>query len=108
MDLGLKKIITNLVKDPTKLISIAEAWMISANPTPPQKVLAEARWKVCIGCDEFREHRDITGEPYCYECKCPLNKKIFSSKFNECPLNKWEDVDTLFLSATKKNKKTLL
>ena len=108
MDLGLKKILKGLVKDPSKIVDIAEAWIVAKNPTPAQKTLAEARWNVCIQCSEFREKRPVTGEPYCNDCGCPLNKKIFSKTYNECPLQKWKDVDDLLYKFTQKQKKSLL
>jgi hypothetical protein len=108
MDLGIKKILTSLVKDPSKIVTIAEAWISAKNPTYEQKVLAEGRWNICIQCDEYREKRPVTGEPFCNSCGCPLNKKIFTKKFNECPLKKWEDIDTLLFDATQKKDKTLL
>jgi uncharacterized paraquat-inducible protein A len=108
MDLGFKKIISGLLKDPNKIVTIADAWVIAKNPTTEQKTLAEARWNVCFQCTEFREKRPITGEPYCFECKCPLQKKIFTNKFNECPQKKWKEVDDLFWQDTQKNKKSIL
>jgi uncharacterized paraquat-inducible protein A len=108
MDLGFKKIISGLLKDPNKIVTIADAWVIAKNPTTEQKTLAEARWNVCFQCTEFREKRPITGEPYCFDCKCPLQKKIFKNKFNECPQKKWKEVDDLFWQDTQKNKKSIL
>jgi hypothetical protein len=108
MDLQIKKILSGLLKDPSKIITIADAWITSANPTPSQKTLAESRWNICTQCPEFREKRDITGEPYCNDCGCPLNKKIFSKIYNECPLKKWKEVDDLLWPETQKKKKSLL
>jgi hypothetical protein len=108
MDLTIKKILSGLLKDPSKIITIVDAWIAAANPTPTQKTLAEARWNVCAQCTEFREKRDITGEPYCNDCGCPLNKKIFSKIYNECPLKKWKEVDDLLWPDTQKKKKSLL
>ena len=108
MNLGLKKIISGLVKDPSKIIDIAEAWIIAKNPTESQKELAQARWNICIQCDEFREKRALTGEPFCNDCGCPLNKKIFAKTYNECPLKKWKDVDDLLNKLTQKQNKSLL
>ena len=76
--------------------------------TPEQKELSEARWNICVQCDEYRENNKDKGAPFCNTCGCPLNKKIFTNKFNECPLKKWEDVDTLLFPATQKTKKSLL
>lgn len=108
MNLGLKKIISGLVKDPSKIIDIAEAWVIAKNPTESQKVLAQGRWNICIQCPEFREKRPVTGEPFCNDCGCPLNKKIFSKTYNECPLKKWKEIDDLLYSQTQKQGKTII
>jgi len=108
MDGGLKKIISGLVKDPTKIVGIIDAWITAKNPTNEEKTLAEARWNVCLQCEEFREKRPITGEPYCNECGCPLNKKIFSKTYNECPLKKWKDVDDLLYTLTQKQNKSII
>jgi hypothetical protein len=108
MNLGLKTIIGGLLKEPSKVFSIIDAWIIANNPTEEQKALAESRFNVCIQCEEFREKRPVTGEPYCNNCGCPLKKKIFSKKYNECPLKKWEDVDNLLFKETQKQKKSIL
>lgn len=109
MNFGLKKIITGLVKDPSKIITIADAWITAADPTPKQKELAEARWNMCLQCDEFREKRPVTGEPFCNNCGCPLKKKIFSRKYNECPLGKWKELDDASdVVFTSKDKKTII
>jgi uncharacterized paraquat-inducible protein A len=108
MNLGIKKILTSILKDPSKLVTIADAWLIARKPTPEQKELAEARWNICVQCDQFREERDITGDPHCNDCGCPLKKKIFTAKYNECPLEKWKDVDDLLHAGTLKNNQTLL
>jgi uncharacterized paraquat-inducible protein A len=108
MNLGLKKIISGLVKDPSKIIDIAEAWVIAKNPTESQKTLAQGRWNICIQCPEFREKRPVTGEPFCNDCGCPLNKKIFSKTYNECPLKKWKEIDDLLYSQTQKKGKTII
>jgi hypothetical protein len=108
MEIGLKQIISGLVKNPSKIVDIAEAWIIAKNPSKEQKNLAEARWNVCIQCPEFREKRIVTGEPYCNDCGCPLNKKIFTNIFNECPLKKWKDVDDLLFHLTQKQQKSTI
>jgi hypothetical protein len=108
MDLGIKKIVSDLVNHPSKILDIANAWITANNPTDDEIALAESRWNVCIKCDEFREHRDITGEPYCYDCKCPLEKKIFTKKFNECPQKKWAQSDNLLWPTTQKKNKSII
>jgi hypothetical protein len=109
MNLGIKKILGSLLKDPSKIVTIIDAWIIAANPNPEQKELAEARWNICVQCDEFREKRDITGEPFCNNCGCPLKKKIFTKEYNECPLGKWKQIDEELLIIYKpKDKKTII
>jgi len=109
MNLGLKKIITSLLKDPSKIITIADAWITAANPTEKEKELAEARWIICTQCDEFRAKREITGEPFCNDCGCPLKKKIFTRKYNECPLGKWKELDDASnIVFIQKDKKTII
>ena len=54
MNLGLKKIIGGLLKEPSKVFSIIDAWIIAKNPTEEQKILAESRFNVCVLCEEFR------------------------------------------------------
>ena len=90
------------------LKEIAEAWIIAISPTPEQKKLAEARYSTCLGCEYYREKRKLTGDPYCVECGCPLNKKIFSKKENPCPKRKWEDADRLYYKDTQKKTRSLL
>ena len=108
MDAGLKKIISSLVKDPTKIVGILDAWVTARNPSTEQKALSEARWNVCLQCDEFREKRPVTGEPYCNDCGCPLDKKIFSKTYNDCPLKKWKHVDDLLYALTQKQNKSII
>lgn len=107
MDFGIKKILKDIVSNPSKIVDITDAWITASNPTLEQKNLAEARWNICIQCAEFREKRDITGEPYCFDCKCPLQKKIFTRTYNECPQKKWEEVDSILWKETQKKNKTL-
>jgi hypothetical protein len=108
MNLGIKKIISGLIKNPSKILIIADAWITANNPTEEQKILAESRYSICLDCEYFREKRPITGEPYCEECGCPLNKKVFSKKYNECPFLKWKNVDDLLWPDTQKKNNTLL
>jgi predicted amidophosphoribosyltransferase len=78
MDLDLKK--------------ISKAWFDSWFGGEEQKSLANKRLNICNSCPKRTEL--IKGFPtICGECGCPLSKKIFSSTFNDCPLNKWESVD---------------
>ncbi len=88
------KIVKNIIKNPSQIVTITNAWITAANPTLEQKELAERRYEICLGCEHFREKRKMTGEPYCAECGCPMKKKIFTNVFNECPIGKWKEVDS--------------
>lgn len=88
---------------------IIEAWAQSYAPTPGRKELAQLRYNVCIGCEEFGKSRPIIGDEYCKNCGCPIDKKVFSKRFNACPLKKWEEVDKKFYMETDhKNNNTLI
>jgi hypothetical protein len=73
-----------------RLVEIAKAWIIAANPEPEQKLLAETRASVCDLC-EHRIYAKILDMHVCDLCGCPLNKKIFSPAGpNACPDKRWE------------------
>ena len=79
MDLDLKK--------------ISKAWFDSWFGGEEQKTLAEKRLLICSSCPE-RTHI-VPGFPtICGKCGCPLSKKVFSGTYNDCPLEKWEFVDS--------------
>ena len=97
----------------SKIKEIAQAWIISASPSPAQKKLAEARYNICINCEHYREKRPVTGDEYCIDCGCPIDKKIFTpatylSDSKSCPKNKWKDVEDLYWPDTQKVKKSML
>lgn len=97
----------------SKIKEIAQAWIISAIPSPAQKKLAEARYHICINCEHFGESRPITGEEYCKDCLCPLSAKIFTPathlvESKSCPKDKWKDVEDLLWPDTQKSKKSIL
>lgn len=86
-----------------KVIEIAESWIIAKNPSESELKLAEERLKICNGCDKLVEGTFV--EFKCSECGCPISKKIFSPKYDACPLHKWlvvEDSD-VFKSTRKKD-----
>jgi len=91
-----------------KVKEIAESWIIAANPSKEQLVLAAARLNICNNC-EFIGHRKNTGSPVCTNCGCPLKKKIFSPMYDACPLHKWLEVENteLFTNTQKKSKSFL-
>lgn len=73
-----------------KLLEIAEAWIISENPNPAQKEIAESRLKICDTCPS-KTFVSIFDTYLCGECGCPLAKKVFSTKpgHEACPKQKW-------------------
>lgn len=66
-------------------IDITNSWIDSYNPTEEQRTLANERKEVCNKCDEL-QYLNIFDIYLCNLCKCPINKKIFSTK--KCP--KWQ------------------
>jgi hypothetical protein len=91
-----------------KVKEIAQAWIIAANPSPEQIILANNRLKICNEC-EFIKYREASGNPVCGECGCPLKKKIFSPKYDACPLHKWLEIEkTNVFKNTQKKSKTFL
>ena len=95
MDLNFKKIYS--------------AWTIAHNPNPSQKLLAEKRNEICESCPS---RKVLTNKlklgVICSECGCPITKKIFSIGFNECPLKKWEEVDTMYRTFEVKSNKSII
>ena len=87
---------------------IIDAWAQSYSPDPDRKKLAELRYDICKGCEYFGEKRLITGDQYCKYCLCPIQKKVFSKKFNACPLKKWEESDTTFFIEKNGKGKSLI
>lgn len=89
------------------IIKIAEAWITAMNPTDEEKVLANKRYEICLGC-EYRKIRPITNDEYCSGCGCPISKKIFEKTIGACPEKFWTEVDNEHREILGKNKKTLL
>jgi hypothetical protein len=89
------------------LKEITKAWITSYNATEEQKQLAHSRYDICLSCPSIVEkHVPVVGKKYfqCGECGCPIQKKIYSHKYNPCPLKKWEDVDAKFSNLFNKPK----
>ena len=85
------------------LKTISQAWFDSYFGTNEQKLLAEERLKVCDTCPSKEElFKNQNWSVICGECGCPLSKKIFSKKIKECPLNKWNEVDSNSIVFSKK------
>lgn len=92
---------------------ISRAWFNSVVHTQIQKKLADSRFDICLDCPSKKEI--LKGKEWslkCNECGCPLKAKIYTPKtyLNEggsCPLNKWKEVEDIYLNQMK-SKKTLL
>ena len=72
------------------LLEIFKSWIIALSPTELEGSRAAYRLAVCVECDELN-----ISKMKCKQCGCPIKKKIFSPKFNACPLEKWERADTI-------------
>jgi hypothetical protein len=89
-----------------KIREIMGAWIVSFNPTDEQKKLAEKRYEICLGCEHYGEKRPVTGDEYCKQCLCPIQKKVYTQKLNDtCPLNKWDSIEKQFRENRLKNNK---
>ncbi len=86
------------------LLNIIRAWGASYFATDEQKQRAEERLEICNSCEFIKE---ISIGHICGKCRCPIRKKVFSLKFNDCPEKKWRDVDVKFFGDHKIDK-TLL
>jgi len=89
---------------------IFDAWKISLNPNEKQEELAKLRLAVCLDCSERMEIiKGLKWSAYCNGCGCPLNKKVFSTTYNACPLKKWIEVDSKYITPIDdKNKPTII
>ena len=88
---------------------IYNAWVTSYYPNEVQKLLAEKRNEICETCPSRKVLTDkLKLGVICGECGCPLTKKIFSNDFNDCPLKKWEEVDTMYRTFNTKSNKSLV
>jgi hypothetical protein len=89
------------------VIEIINAWKIANNPTPKQEELAELRFKICDTCPSKKViTKKLKLATICGECGCPISKKIFTPKFNPCPLKKWGEIDIQYIP--KKNTSSLI
>ncbi len=68
-----------------KINNIGSGWFKSVVHTKQEQGKAEARKKICGGCDENKE---LMGFNYCGKCYCPISKKVYSP-MDKCPLGKW-------------------
>jgi len=89
-----------------KISEIMGAWIVSFNPTKDEKELAEKRYEICLGCENYGAKRLIIGDEYCKKCLCPIQKKVYTQKINDtCPLGKWAAVEKQFRNDKLKNDK---
>ena len=87
---------------------IVLSWYDVANPKKKdgQVELAQKRYEICLGCEHYRPNRFFKNDSYCDDCGCPLKGKVYSRKFNACPLNKWIELEKSFESILDKPKET--
>ncbi len=82
---------------PIDVKEITNAWFDSYFSKDNKKLLAKERLEICKMCPSMKDTFQLFGTKLkitiCNECGCPIDKKIFSQKFNACPLKKWESVD---------------
>lgn len=90
------------------IFEILEAWVIAGNPSPVQKELANKRAVICNEC-EFKKQfiKRLKLSTICDKCGCPLAKKIYTKRYNVCPMHKWSEVDKDYFSSQKTNKTIL-
>ena len=74
-----------------KISEIFQSWVISANPSKDQEVLASKRHSICLDCKFIKD--SFIFDTKCGECGCPISKKIFSPKMGACRVGKWDEVD---------------
>jgi hypothetical protein len=84
------------------VIEIINSWKIANNPTPKQEELAKLRASICEVCPSKKVITKKIGlATICGECGCPISKKIFTPKFNACPLDKWNITDSPYFEEKK-------
>jgi hypothetical protein len=88
---------------------ILKAFLISYKPTKLQSELAEKRLSICDSCDSKKlVLKKFIPTHICKECKCVIQKKIYSPLKNTCPLNKWNDVEIEKYFPSEKGNKSII
>lgn len=93
----------------TNLFTIIDAWVVANNPTRNQIELSDERAKICETCPSKKEI--IKGKQWsfiCGECGCPIAKKTFTPKDKQCPLGKWEEVESNYFPKKEKTNKSVI
>jgi len=74
---------------------ISKAWYDSYFGSESIKNLSMSRAEICRVCpNRVVGYRKLAPFPKCNLCGCPIGKKVFSNAFNDCPADKWEEVDS--------------
>lgn len=88
---------------------ISKAWYDSYFGSESLKSLSKERAKICEICpNRGIGLRKLAPFPKCNLCGCPIGKKVFSSTFNDCPDNRWEQVDSISEYFLKRPSKGLI
>ena len=82
-----------------KVEEIFKAWGIMFNPNEQQNGLAAERISICNEC----EHKgsNVLKLNVCTICGCALSAKVFSPKYNACPMEKWITVENKYYKKLK-------
>lgn len=88
---------------------IISAWVTKYNPTERQQQLATERYAICEQCpSKINLIQNKKWTEHCSECKCPLQGKVFTPRFDSCPLGKWKSVEENYLVTGIKKEKTTI
>lgn len=88
---------------------IANAWWDSYFGPTELKELAKERAKICDICPKRKIGlRNLVPFPQCSVCGCPIGKKVFSNAYNDCPEQRWEEVDSASKYFEKRDKNSLI
>ena len=72
------------------IIEIVKALIISFNPNPKQRDIANERAETCKTCPHIKYYTHIDTH-MCGICGCPISSKIFSPQSGQkaCPDSRW-------------------
>jgi hypothetical protein len=89
-----------------KITEIFQSWVIAANPSKEEEILAAKRHSICLDCKFITD--SVMFNTICGQCGCPISKKIFSPQKGACPIGKWNIVDGVDEIKNMKTKKSII